>query len=125
MPKKKINADNFYKYETTEIEAKYKIFMNSDQEKRAELYQRVKDNNGYCPSREGNLEVNRCMCEQFKNRDSEGFCKCRLYFKEERSAKQMEAYMNAAIKVDEKRERELEKQMTKEEKAKEKELADV
>ena len=106
-----------YKYVTTEVEAKYKIFMNPDIEKRAAIKERVMANDGYCPNRNGRSPENKCMCKQFQERDSEGFCKCRLYYKEERTKKAAAAYLSSTFEVNEKKEKELEKQMAKEEKA--------
>jgi len=125
MAKAKKKEKPLYKYTISDMEAKYKIFMNPDIEKRTILRQRVKDNDGYCPSREGRDPLNRCICRQFMERDSEGFCKCRLYFKEARTKKQAEAYKNAELEVNEKKEKELVKQIEAEEKKKAKELDDV
>jgi len=109
-------------YITTDIEAKYKIFMNPDADKRAVIKKKVDENGGYCPSRNDKIAENRCMCKQFMERDSEGFCKCRLFHKKLRPAKQAAAYKNATLKFNEKKEKELEKQLAKEEKAKQKQL---
>ena len=41
---------------------------------------------GYCPCRLARTEENRCMCREFKDQiadpDYEGYCHCRLYYKE-------------------------------------------
>ena len=105
-----------YVYTTSDIEARYKIFMNPDPGKRAILRQQVLDNAGYCPKRVEKTEDNKCMCKQFRERDSEGFCKHRLYYKEARTEKAAEAYKNAEFKANEKKEKEIESQVAKEEK---------
>lgn len=110
-----------YKYETSDVEAAYKIFYNPDLKKREAIKEKLKENDGFCPSRGDHTPANRCMCEQFQNRDSEGWCKCHLYYKEARTEKQAAEYKNAEIKVDEKKEKELEKQFIAEEKKMQKE----
>jgi len=122
MAKAKKEKKPSYVYTISDIEAKYKIFMNPDLEKRTALKERVMLNGGYCPSRNEKTSDNRCMCKQFQNRDSEGWCKCRLYFKEARTKKQAAAFQNSTFEANEKKEKELEKQLAKEEKLKQKEL---
>jgi len=119
MAKKKAKETQkpLYEYTTSDVEAAYKVFRNPDAEKFAALKEKLDTNGGYCPSREGQSIENRCMCKQFRERDSEGWCKCRLYYKEARTKKQAAAYKNATHEVNEKKEKELEKQMIKEEKA--------
>jgi hypothetical protein len=105
-----------YVYVTTEVEANYMIKKNPDPEKYAQLLQKVRANDGYCPCRIDHTQDTKCMCKQFLERDSEGFCKCRLYYKEARTKKAAEAYMTSTFTADEKRERELEKEFKKEDK---------
>lgn len=110
-----------YQYDISDVEAAYKVFRNPDSKKFEEIRNRLNENDGYCPSRGNQLSENRCMCVQFRNRDSEGWCKCRLYFKEARTKKQAAAFKNSEFTVNEKKEKELEKQLAKEEKLKQKE----
>ena len=46
----------------------------------------LKRTGGYCPCRLARTEENRCMCKEFKDQiadpDFEGYCHCRLYYKE-------------------------------------------
>jgi hypothetical protein len=109
-----------YKYVITDMEAKYRMFMNPDKDKFTELNQRVKDNGGFCPVKDERTPANRCVCEQFKERDSEGFCKLRLYYKEARSEKDAEKFKNAEFTFNEKKEKEIEKEVEKELKKQEK-----
>jgi hypothetical protein len=105
-----------YQYPISEVEAKYRIKINPDKVKAAEISEKVKANGGFCPCRIEKIPENRCLCEQFKNRDSEGFCKCRLYYKESRTAKEVDAYTNSKFSWDKKKEAEIEKEVIKEEK---------
>jgi hypothetical protein len=104
-----------YKYVTTEVEAAYMIKKNPDPKKYAELNERVTQNNHFCPVKEKTPD-NRCMCKQFLERNSEGFCKFKLFYKEARSEKAAAAYFNAEIEFNEKKEKEIEKELDKEEK---------
>jgi len=110
-----------YNYIVSDIEAKYKIFRNTDAAKYQTLYKALQDNMGYCPCKVERIEENRCMCKQFRERDSEGYCKCNLYYKEARTPKQAALYQNTVLEVNEKKEKEIEKQITAEEKKKSKE----
>ena len=55
-----------------------KVRLNEDQE--------IVRTGGYCPCRLARTEENRCMCREFKDQiadpDYEGYCHCRLYYKE-------------------------------------------
>jgi hypothetical protein len=106
-----------YQYVTTEIEAAYMIKRNPDAKKYAELQKRVVDNNHFCPVKE-QLKENKCMCEQFLNRNSEGFCKFKLFYKEARTEKAAAAYFNSEPVFNEKKEKEIEKEAEREEKSK-------
>ena len=56
----------------------------------AEIVRTVKEGlvqtGGYCPCRRERTEDNKCMCKEFRDQiadpDYEGFCHCRLYYKE-------------------------------------------
>lgn len=110
-----------YKYVTSEVEAAYRVKMNPDPEKYATIKEKVHANNGYCPSRSEKSPDTHCMCKQFKERDSEGWCKCRLFYKEARTPKDAADYMNSTFTANEKREKELEKQLVADEKRAKKE----
>lgn len=118
----KLQEEYARRYPVSDIEAKYKIFMHQDINKRNELRQKIKNNNGYCISRDEHIPKNHCMCEQFKNRDSEGWCKCHLYYKELRTEKQAAAFKSSKLSFDDKKELALEKQMLAEAKAEAKKI---
>lgn len=63
-----------------------KIRLNSDENVVKAIRDGLKRKNGYCPCRLAQIEDNKCMCkefrEQIKNPEFEGFCHCRLYYKE-------------------------------------------
>jgi hypothetical protein len=107
-----------YQYVTTEVEAAYMIKRNPDPEKFKKLNDAVLANNHFCPARTDKVPENKCMCKQFLNRDSEGFCKYKLFYKEARTKKAAEAYLNAEVVFNEKKEKEIEKQFEKEQKVK-------
>ena len=45
--------------------------------------QQIKDNDGYCLCANKKDEYTKCMCEQFRESTTLGFCNCRLYEKVE------------------------------------------
>lgn len=57
-----------------------KIKQNPDKEFVAEIKQRLKENNGYCPCSLIKSEDTKCMCKEFREAD-EGMCHCGLYIK--------------------------------------------
>ena len=57
-----------------------KIRQNPDKEFVAEIKQRLKENNGYCPCSLIKSEDTKCMCKEFREAD-EGMCHCGLYIK--------------------------------------------
>ncbi len=63
-----------------------KIIFNPDTEFVARMREAVKNKNGYCPCRLELIEDNVCMCKEFRDQiadpEFEGFCHCRLYYKE-------------------------------------------
>lgn len=63
-----------------------KIIFNPDKEYVAMMRENLKKKEGYCPCRLDRVEDNVCMCKEFReqiaNPDYEGFCHCRLYYKE-------------------------------------------
>lgn len=62
------------------------IRLNEDANIVAAVRDALKKTGGYCPCVIFPTEVDRCMCEEFKNKvadpDFEGFCHCQLYYKE-------------------------------------------
>ncbi len=63
-----------------------KIIFNPDKEYTAMMRENLKKKDGYCPCRFERIEDNVCMCKEFREQiadpDYEGFCHCRLYYKE-------------------------------------------
>ena len=58
-----------------------KIRLNDDAELVADIKQRLKESNGYCPCRIQKTEDNKCMCKEFREQES-GECHCGLFIKE-------------------------------------------
>lgn len=63
-----------------------KIYFNPDENILERIRQGLKAKDGYCPCRLKRTEDNICMCKEFREQisdpDFEGFCHCRLYYKE-------------------------------------------
>ena len=63
-----------------------KIRFNEDKELVESLQQALKARGGYCPCRLERIDDNKCMCKEFRDQikdpDYEGYCHCRLYYKE-------------------------------------------
>ena len=63
-----------------------KIYFNSDEKIRDTSREGLKRTGGYCPCRLQHTEETMCMCEEFRAQiadpEFEGFCHCRLYYKE-------------------------------------------
>ena len=63
-----------------------KIRLNEDAEFVAKIRNGLKMKEGCCPCRLERTEENICMCEEFREQiadpDFEGYCHCRLYYKE-------------------------------------------
>ena len=63
-----------------------KIRLNDDKEIVTMIQEGLKAKEGYCPCRVGKRPEYKCMCKEFRKQiadpDFEGFCHCRLYYKE-------------------------------------------
>lgn len=63
-----------------------KITFNEDREFVEKIREGLKKKGGYCPCRIQNVEDNMCMCKEFREQiadpNFEGYCHCRLYYKE-------------------------------------------
>ncbi len=63
-----------------------KVRFNSDPEVVAKVKEGLKRTGGYCPCRTERTPENKCVCEEFKAQiqdpEFEGFCHCKLYYKE-------------------------------------------
>ena len=65
---------------------KMRITLNKDKEVVATVREGLIAKGGYCPCKIARTPENKCMCEEFraqiKDPDYEGYCHCRLYYKE-------------------------------------------
>ncbi|MBQ2642766.1 MAG: ferredoxin thioredoxin reductase catalytic beta chain [Eubacterium sp.] len=63
-----------------------KITFNEDRKVVDAIREGLKKKNGHCPCRLEETEDTMCMCKEFRdqvaNPEFEGFCHCRLYYKE-------------------------------------------
>lgn len=63
-----------------------KIRFNEDAGTVARIREGLKKKDGYCPCRLQRTEDNICMCREFREQiadpEFEGYCHCRLYYKE-------------------------------------------
>ncbi len=60
---------------------KLRISLNSDITKVNEVRKAIDANGGYCPCSIVKTEDTQCMCKNFKNQNTPGFCHCELYYK--------------------------------------------
>ena len=60
-----------------------KIIKNPDKEIYESATKAVKNADGYCPCRLKRDQSTKCMCEDFKNQQTEGFCYCLRFCKKE------------------------------------------
>ena len=58
-----------------------KIIKNPNEEEYNEVHQAVVDNQGYCPCRLVHTSDTKCVCKEFREQSTEGFCHCGLYKK--------------------------------------------
>ena len=63
-----------------------KITLNPDKEYVDSIRERMRQNGGYCPCRLRRVPENICICAEFRQQmadpDFEGYCHCKLYYKE-------------------------------------------
>lgn len=60
-----------------------KVRVNPDKKVAEEIRQSLKENGWYCPCKLEKTEDTRCLCKDFREQTSEGYCHCGLYYKEE------------------------------------------
>lgn len=58
-----------------------KIVLNDDKEIVEEVRAGVKANNGHCPCEIIPTPDNKCICRAFREKETEGYCHCKLYKK--------------------------------------------
>lgn len=59
----------------------FKIYMNPDEEFFEKISNKVKDNDGYCPCMLVRNKDTKCMCKEFTDKQENGFCRCKRYYK--------------------------------------------
>lgn len=59
------------------------IRKNQDEAKVKEIREKLKANDGYCPCAIRKTEDTKCICKEFLNKQTPGYCHCQLYYKEE------------------------------------------
>ena len=63
-----------------------KIKLNPDESVVKLVKEGLERTGGYCPCRLQRTQENKCMCQEFRQQiadpEFEGFCHCRLYYKE-------------------------------------------
>lgn len=63
-----------------------KVIFNPDEEMVKLIKEGLAAKDGYCPCKVGKKPENKCMCEEFRNQikdpNYEGFCHCKLYYKQ-------------------------------------------
>ena len=62
------------------MEKDYIICPNPDFIRRKQIEELIKNNNGYCISQEQN-DGTKCVCEEFKEQNHSGWCKCGQFYK--------------------------------------------
>ena len=58
------------------------IKVNKNKKLVAEIKQRIKDNNGYCPCRLLKNEDTKCMCKEFRENPEMTECHCGRFIRE-------------------------------------------
>lgn len=63
-----------------------KVRFNEDENIVKEIQEGLKARGGYCPCRVFKNEDTKCMCKEFReqiaDKNFEGYCHCKLYYKE-------------------------------------------
>ena len=63
-----------------------KVRLNEDETIVNMIKEGLKAKDGYCPCRLEKIPENKCMCKEFRDQiadpEFEGYCHCRLYYKE-------------------------------------------
>lgn len=58
-----------------------KIVLNENKEHVAKIRNALKNTGGYCPCSLITSEDTKCMCKEFREQDTPGYCHCELYQK--------------------------------------------
>ena len=59
-----------------------KVKENPDKKIVKELRKELKKNNGYCPNALIQDNEHKCMCKEFREKETPGYSNCGLYYKE-------------------------------------------
>lgn len=117
MKVRKFQKKPSYVYEVNQMEIKYKTLLLLRDEAGKKLKEDIEKNGHHCVCAVTKSPDTLCMCLEFRNRDSEGPCKCGLYTKTLRTEKEVEAWSKSnEPKYNEKKEAALLKKMEYEEK---------
>lgn len=60
-----------------------KVRKNPDKHVAKDIMRQIKENNGYCLCKLEQTPATKCMCQEFREQTTPGYCHCGLYFKEE------------------------------------------
>lgn len=60
---------------------KFRIIKNPDKERVSEVVAGLSSNDGHCPCVLFHDEDTKCMCKEFREKEDEGFCRCKLFYK--------------------------------------------
>ena len=58
-----------------------KVTLNKDNDIVNQIIKSLKENDGYCPCSLVKKANTKCMCKNFREQTTEGFCHCGLYYK--------------------------------------------
>ena len=62
------------------------VRFNADKQVVAMIKEGLKQKGGYCPCKLERTEENKCVCKEFREQiadpEFEGYCHCRLYYKQ-------------------------------------------
>lgn len=61
----------------------YPIRPNNDKELVTEIRNKIKENDGYCPCSLLKNDDTKCMCKEFRESNTRGYCRCGLYYRSE------------------------------------------
>ncbi len=59
----------------------YTIQKNKDKDFFNEISKKVSENDGYCPCMIDRNEDTKCICKEFKEQKTGGYCHCKRYYK--------------------------------------------
>lgn len=57
------------------------VKSNPNRDHRSVITKAIAENKGYCCCKVEHIDENKCMCEDFREKETSGFCHCGLYYK--------------------------------------------